>query len=179
MCSQHVVTAMHATHTRHLRADQHRLLISSACNHYYCLLCLCTGSAMQAANLLLMDSVAGVGYSYSLSSSDYNTSDSQAQIDMEATLREWFRMYPFFTNNSVFLQGDTHAKLCKAAMTHDTQILHTISNHSSICTRPTTSGQKLPTCRTRSLPCSKLSRWLAMHCSGAKCRTCAFAYSSC
>ena len=67
-----------------------------------------------------MDSVAGVGYSYSLNSSDYNTSDSRAQTDTEATLQEWFRMYPFFANHSVFLQGDTHAKLCKAAMTHDT-----------------------------------------------------------
>ena len=99
--------------------------MSFACNHYYCLSCLCAGSAMQAANLLLMDSVAGVGYSYSLDSSDYNTSDSQAQTDTAATLREWFRMYPFFANHFVFLQGDAHAKLCKSALTHDTQSLHT------------------------------------------------------
>ena len=42
-----------------------------------------------------MDSVAGVGYSYSLNESDYTTSDSQAQVDMEATLREWFQLYPY------------------------------------------------------------------------------------
>lgn len=53
-----------------------------------------------------MDSVAGVGYSYSMNQSDYITNDSQAQIDMEATLREWFRMYPYFANHAVFLQGD-------------------------------------------------------------------------
>jgi len=61
---------------------------------------------VQEANLLLMDSVAGVGYSYSLNDSDYTTSDSQAQIDMEATLRTWFQMYPYFANHTVFLQGD-------------------------------------------------------------------------
>lgn len=63
----------------------------------------------KAANLLLMDSVAGVGYSYSMNQSDYITNDSQAQIDMEATLREWFRMYPYFANHAVFLQGGSYA----------------------------------------------------------------------
>ena len=53
-----------------------------------------------------MDSVAGVGYSYSLNDSDYTTSDSQAQVDMEATLRTWFQMHPYFANHTVFLQGD-------------------------------------------------------------------------
>ena len=87
---------------------------------------------MQAANLLLMDSVAGVGYSYSKNSSDYSTSDSQAQTDMEATLREWFRMYPFFANHSVFLQGNVHAKLCKTAMTPETHKSHIITN-TAVC----------------------------------------------
>ena len=84
-----------------------------ACNHHQLLVVSAyasTQKVMQAANLLLMDSVAGVGYSYSHNKSDYNTSDSQAQTDMEATLREWFRVYPYFANHSVFLQGDTHCQ---------------------------------------------------------------------
>ncbi|DBB16658.1 TPA: hypothetical protein ACH3X3_014909 [Trebouxia sp. C0006] len=56
-----------------------------------------------------MDSVAGVGYSYSLNDSDYTTSDSQAQVDMEATLRTWFQMYPYFANHTVFLQGASYS----------------------------------------------------------------------
>lgn len=64
--------------------------------------CLC---ALQQANLLLMDSVAGVGYSYSLDTNDYTTNDTQAQIDMEATLRTWFQEYPYFANHSVILEG--------------------------------------------------------------------------
>ncbi|KAA6430046.1 MAG: serine carboxypeptidase-like 20-like [Trebouxia sp. A1-2] len=64
---------------------------------------------VQEANLLLMDSVAGVGYSYSLNDSDYTTSDSQAQIDMEATLRTWFQLYPYFANHTVFLQGESYS----------------------------------------------------------------------
>lgn len=64
---------------------------------------------LQAANLLLMDSVAGVGYSYSLNEQDYNTSDSQAQTDMEATLREWCHTYSYFANHSVFLHGEAPA----------------------------------------------------------------------
>jgi hypothetical protein len=66
----------------------------------------CLTLFVQETNLLLMDSVAGVGYSYSLNDSDYTTSDSQAQVDMEATLRTWFQMYPYFANHTVFLQGD-------------------------------------------------------------------------
>lgn len=65
---------------------------------------------LQAANLLLMDSVAGVGYSYSQNEQDYNISDSQAQTDMEATLREWCQTYSYFANHSVFLHGDALAK---------------------------------------------------------------------
>ena len=60
---------------------------------------------VQQANLLLMDSVAGVGYSYSLDPSDYTTNDTQAQTDMGATLRAWFDMYPYFANHSVILEG--------------------------------------------------------------------------
>ena len=52
-----------------------------------------------------MDSVAGVGYSYSLDTDDYATNDTQAQIDMEATLRTWFQEYPYFANHSVILEG--------------------------------------------------------------------------
>ena len=52
-----------------------------------------------------MDSVAGVGYSYSLNTSDYTTDDIQAQIDMGDTLRAWFNLYPYFTNHSVILEG--------------------------------------------------------------------------
>ena len=52
-----------------------------------------------------MDSVAGVGYSYSLDTDDYSTNDTQAQIDMEATLRTWFQEYPYFANHSVILEG--------------------------------------------------------------------------
>lgn len=68
-------------------------------------LSLLPNPVVQEANLLLMDSVAGVGYSYSLNDSDYTTSDSQAQIDMEATLRTWFQLYSYFANHTVFLQG--------------------------------------------------------------------------
>lgn len=64
---------------------------------------------LQAANLLLMDSVAGVGYSYSQNEQDYNISDSQAQTDMEATLREWCQTYSYFANHSVFLHGRSYA----------------------------------------------------------------------
>ena len=52
-----------------------------------------------------MDSVAGVGYSYSSDPSDYTTNDTQAQTDMGATLRAWFDMYPYFANHSVILEG--------------------------------------------------------------------------
>lgn len=64
---------------------------------------------LQQANLLLMDSVAGVGYSYSLDSNDYITNDTQAQTDMEATLRTWFKTYPYFANHSVILEGTLYA----------------------------------------------------------------------
>ena len=90
---------------------------------------------LQQANLLLRDSVAGVGYSYSLDTNDYTTNDTQAQIDMEATLRTWFQEYPYFANHSVILEGTAQheARACcilSYSMVHRTNG-HRIESHAS------------------------------------------------
>lgn len=61
---------------------------------------------VQAASLLYMDPTAGVGFSYSSNSDDYAYNDTQAQEDMQSTLRIWFQTYPYFANHSVFLDGE-------------------------------------------------------------------------
>ena len=66
---------------------------------------------VQAASLLYMDPTAGVGFSYSSNPDDYAYNDTQAQADMQSTLRLWFQAYPYFANHSVFLDGEV-AELC-------------------------------------------------------------------
>lgn len=88
---------------------------------------------LQQANLLLMDSVAGVGYSYSMDPNDYTTNDTQAQTDIEATLRSWFQLYPYFANHSVILEGASSAIRTRNRLAHVAYAgTHCIRTHCSL-----------------------------------------------
>jgi carboxypeptidase C (cathepsin A) len=57
-----------------------------------------------------VDSPAGVGYSYSNTSSDYNYfSDELTAIDALAFLNGWFTKFPEYGNNDVYLLGESYA----------------------------------------------------------------------
>ncbi|CAH2061302.1 unnamed protein product [Thlaspi arvense] len=63
----------------------------------------------KASNLLFVESPAGVGWSYSNTSSDYNTGDKTAANDMLVFLLRWFIKFPELKFRDFFLTGESYA----------------------------------------------------------------------
>ncbi|XP_027148618.1 serine carboxypeptidase-like 42 [Coffea eugenioides] len=63
----------------------------------------------RASNLLFVESPAGVGWSYSNTSSDYNTGDANTARDMHIFMMEWFKKFPSFRSRALFLTGESYA----------------------------------------------------------------------
>lgn len=63
----------------------------------------------KASNILFVESPAGVGWSYSNTSSDYNCGDASTAMDMHMFLLEWFKKFPSFKTRDLFLTGESYA----------------------------------------------------------------------
>ncbi|KAF5735450.1 serine carboxypeptidase S10 family protein [Tripterygium wilfordii] len=63
----------------------------------------------KASNLLFVESPAGVGWSYSNTTSDYNTGDASTARDMRSFLLKWFEKFPEFKSRALFLTGESYA----------------------------------------------------------------------
>ncbi|EOA32143.1 hypothetical protein CARUB_v10015394mg [Capsella rubella] len=63
----------------------------------------------KASNLLFVESPAGVGWSYSNRSSDYNTGDKSTANDMLVFLLRWFKRFPELKSRELFLMGESYA----------------------------------------------------------------------
>ncbi|CAF1711727.1 unnamed protein product [Brassica napus] len=63
----------------------------------------------KASNLLFVESPAGVGWSYSNTSSDYNTGDETTAKDMLVFLMRWFSKFPELKSRDFFLTGESYA----------------------------------------------------------------------
>ncbi|XP_024384018.1 serine carboxypeptidase 1 [Physcomitrium patens] len=63
----------------------------------------------KAANILYLDSPAGVGFSYSQTPTDYITGDLQTALDTHAFLLKWFQAYPEYQSNPFFISGESYA----------------------------------------------------------------------
>ncbi|XP_024009668.1 serine carboxypeptidase-like 21 isoform X1 [Eutrema salsugineum] len=63
----------------------------------------------KVSNIIYLDSPVGVGYSYSKDKSDYNTNDTKTASDSYAFLVEWFKMFPEFQSNPLFISGESYA----------------------------------------------------------------------
>ncbi|KAK9111334.1 hypothetical protein Scep_018853 [Stephania cephalantha] len=63
----------------------------------------------KASNLLFVESPAGVGWSYSNTSSDYKCGDASTAQDMHIFLMKWFEKYPEHKNKEFFLTGESYA----------------------------------------------------------------------
>ncbi|GAB4817916.1 hypothetical protein N2152v2_004962 [Parachlorella kessleri] len=61
----------------------------------------------KAANMLFVDSPAGVGMSYSETPRDYHTNDTQTAKDMNAFLRRWFTKYSEFQGSDFYVAGES------------------------------------------------------------------------
>ncbi|GAB4861161.1 Serine carboxypeptidase-like 42 [Ancistrocladus abbreviatus] len=63
----------------------------------------------KASNLLFVESPAGVGWSYSNTSSDYTTGDARTAKDMRFFLMGWFKKFPEYKTRDLFLTGESYA----------------------------------------------------------------------
>ena len=59
----------------------------------------------KVANVIYLDSPAGVGLSYSATRADYTTNDTHTAQDAEAFLRRFFDEYPEFQRNNFYVAG--------------------------------------------------------------------------
>jgi serine carboxypeptidase-like clade 1 len=62
-----------------------------------------------AANVLYVDSPAGVGMSYAETKEDRHTNDTQTAADMNTFLRRWFAKFSEFQGNDFFISGESFA----------------------------------------------------------------------
>ncbi|XP_057527557.1 uncharacterized protein LOC130806469 isoform X4 [Amaranthus tricolor] len=69
--------------------------------------------AGDASNLLFVESPAGVGWSYSNTSYDYNTGDASTANDMHMFMMKWYEKFPAFKSRDLFLTGESYAGIAK------------------------------------------------------------------
>ena len=58
--------------------------------------------------MIYFEAPVGVGFSYSLNSSDLNTNDVQTAEDNLASLLQFFKKYPEFKNNEFYITGESY-----------------------------------------------------------------------
>jgi len=63
----------------------------------------------QIANMIYLESPAGVGFSYSNDENDYNTGDNQTASDNYQALLLWFKRYPQFIGRDFYISGESYA----------------------------------------------------------------------
>lgn len=63
----------------------------------------------KASNLLFVESPAGVGWSYSNTSSDYTCGDASTAMDMHMFMMEWYKKFPTFKSRELLLTGESYA----------------------------------------------------------------------
>ncbi|WJX40342.1 Serine carboxypeptidase-like 42 [Trifolium repens] len=63
----------------------------------------------RASNLLFVESPAGVGWSYSNTTSDYNTGDASTANDMLLFFLKWYEKFPSYRSRKLFLTGESYA----------------------------------------------------------------------
>ncbi|CAM0146383.1 unnamed protein product [Urochloa decumbens] len=63
----------------------------------------------KVSNLLFVESPAGVGWSYSNTSSDYKTGDERSASDMYLFLLKWYEKFPEYKSRDLFLTGESYA----------------------------------------------------------------------
>ncbi|KAK9804123.1 hypothetical protein WJX73_001313 [Symbiochloris irregularis] len=63
----------------------------------------------KVANMLYIDSPAGVGLSYSTNPADYTTDDYQTTQDAYQAILQWFEKYPYFLSHDFYITGESYA----------------------------------------------------------------------
>lgn len=63
----------------------------------------------KVSNMLFIESPAGVGFSYSNTSSDYKTGDKRTADDCYVFLLRFFEQYPQYSENKFYVSGESYA----------------------------------------------------------------------
>ncbi|XP_024963418.1 serine carboxypeptidase-like 42 [Cynara cardunculus var. scolymus] len=63
----------------------------------------------RVSNLLFVESPAGVGWSYSNTTTDYTTGDANTARDMHTFLLNWYAKFPSFKSRDLYLTGESYA----------------------------------------------------------------------
>lgn len=63
----------------------------------------------KVSNIIYLDSPVGTGFSYSRNESDYYTGDTKTAFDTHTFLLQWFKLYPEFLANPLFIAGESYA----------------------------------------------------------------------
>lgn len=61
------------------------------------------------ANVLWIESPAGVGFSYSNTSTDYYTNNNKTAADNLVFLESWLELFPQYKSNALFIAGESYA----------------------------------------------------------------------
>jgi serine carboxypeptidase-like clade 2 len=96
---------------------------------------------MAVANVLFLESPAGVGYSYSNTSSDYNLSgDQRTADDAYIFLLNWLERFPEYKDRAFYISGESFAghyvpELAATILLHNTYNNRTIVNLKGVLVR--------------------------------------------
>ncbi|XP_004515138.1 serine carboxypeptidase-like 42 [Cicer arietinum] len=63
----------------------------------------------RVSNLLFVESPAGVGWSYSNTTSDYDSDDASTANDMVLFMLKWYEKFPSYVSRGLFLTGESYA----------------------------------------------------------------------
>ena len=84
------------------------------------------GVVVAAANVLFLESPAGVGFSYSNKTSDYNSNgDRKTASDNYVFLRNWLERFPEYKTSDFYIAGESYAGH------YVPQLAHTILHHNN------------------------------------------------
>eukprot|EP01018_Ginkgo_biloba_P039223 Gb_22911 [translate_table: standard] len=91
----------------------------------------------KAANLLFLDSPAGVGWSYSNTSSGYSYNDGRVANETLTFVLKWFEKFPEYKTRDLFLTGESYAghyipQLAALMLNHNKVAGHIIFNLKAI-----------------------------------------------
>ncbi|ONK58147.1 uncharacterized protein A4U43_C09F8700 [Asparagus officinalis] len=73
----------------------------------------------QVSNLLFVDYPAGTGYSYADIPEDYITNDAKSVSDLYEFISKWFREYPEFLPNPLYLAGCSYSGVVVPVLAQD------------------------------------------------------------
>lgn len=61
------------------------------------------------ANIIFLESPAGVGFSYSNTSTDYSTDDTKTAADSYMFLISWLERFPEYKTRDFYITGESYA----------------------------------------------------------------------